>query len=290
MIKRILPFLFASLAFGESLWDFHPLHVGANAIAIGKADVDVKNSSGKDGHLTFNKANAFTYMLLPISRESYFFPRIEYNVFTMDWTKNPKFHQTHFAYVQFALTFLSTAVEKWRWITRIDYNIGANHFSKPKTYGLFSALIWGTHELHRKWHYHIGALGYTGFKGQEVYPIIGFDYRPNKKWMFQAVFPINYSIEYNLTKEWCLSVRGRPLKERFRTGKNELQPRSVFSYSSLGAEFNARYEKFLRLELEMFAGYNFGGDMYIKDQNGKHPLYTHVKGAPYIGANLNWGI
>lgn len=272
----------------QSLWDYHPLHAGGNAIAIGNANVDLKGGS-HSGEVTYNKANAFVYMLLPISKFSYFFPRVEYNFFTLDWNKNPKFNETRFQYVQFALTFLSIAVEKWRWVARTDYNIDVKHFSHPKTYGLFSALLWGTHQMHRKWHYHVGAFGYSGFEGQEVYPIIGFDYAPNKKWLFQAVFPLNYSIEYAFNKEWRLSLKGRPLKERFRTGPREPQPRSVFCYSSMGGEINLHYEKFLRVEAELFVGYNFGGSLYIKDRTGHHSLYTNVQSAPYLGGNLNWG-
>ncbi len=122
-----------------------------------------------------------------------------------------------------------------------------------------------------------------------VYPIIGVDYAPNKKWLFQAVFPINYSIEYACNAEWKISLKGRPLKERFRTGPDEPQPRSIFCYSTMGAECNIHYEKFLRVEAELFAGYNFGGSFYIKNKNGQDALYTNVQGAPYAGASFNWG-
>lgn len=273
----------------ESLWDYHPLHVGGNVIAIGSADVNQKNGS-RNGNLTFNKGNAFAYFFLPVSRTMFFIPRIEYNAFTMNWDQNPRFNDTHFHYLQFALTFFSIEMEKWRWIGRADYNIDVNHFSHPGTYGLFSALLWGRYELHRKWHYHVGAFGYTGFKGREVYPVIGFDFAPNKKWLFQVVFPITYSIEYSLNERWRLSVQGRPLRERFRAGKLEPDPRSVFNYSTMGAEINLHYEKFLQFEFEIFGGYNFGGSFYIKDRNGHNALYTHVQGAPYVGANLNWGL
>jgi hypothetical protein len=297
MIKKYLPLL---IAFGllaeegtqtpsESIWDYHPIHIGGNALAIGNANVDMKNGS-HNGELLFNKENFFGYFFLPISRTSYFIPRAEYNTFELNWNRNPKFQETRFEYVQFALTFFSIAVEKWRWVARADYNIDTKHFSQAKTYGLFSALLWGTHELHPKWHYHVGAFGYSGFEGQEVYPVIGLDFSPNKKWLFQVVFPITYSIEYIFNKEWRLSLKGRPLKERFRTDALEPQPRSVFSYSSMGAELNLRYEKFLRLETEFFVGYNFGGSFYIKDQTGHQSLYTHVQGAPYAGLSLNWGI
>lgn len=271
-----------------SYWDFHPLHAGAAGIVIGKAEVDPKRQS-HDGDLTFNKASLFTYILLPISKCSYFFPRIEWNTFHLDWNRNPKFKQTRFQYMQFALTFFSIALDKWRWIARGEYNIDVDHFSHARTYGLFSALLWGTHELNNHSHIHLGAFGYTGFEGEMVYPVIGFDYSYKEKWFFQAVFPITYSIEYILNKEWRLCLKGRPLRERFRTGPDEPQPRSVFNYSSIGTEFNVHYEKFLRCELEFFAGYNFGGNFYIKNRDGKFPLYTNVHGAPYAGANFNYG-
>lgn len=294
-MKKLCFLLFAitlygnGLEEGKSLWDYHPLHVGGNLIAIGDADVEIKHGP-HDGDLSFNKENLFTYFFLPVSKTCFFIPRVEWNAFTLNWDKNPYFKETNFHYMQFALTFFTIAIDTWRWILRTDYNIDIKHFAKPGEYGLFSALMWGTHEIHDKWHFHIGALGYRGFEGQEVYPIIGFDYKLNKKWFFQAVFPINYSIEYSFNKLWKLSFKARPLKERFRVGKDEPVPRSIFSYSSVGTEFNLHYEQFLKLELEFFAGYNFGGDLYFKDRNGEHAHYNYVKGAPYIGATLNWGI
>lgn len=267
-----------------SLWDFHPIHVGGNALVIGKADVDVSGTAS--GNLLFNKENAFLYMLLPISAESYFFPRIEWNTFEMNWSQNPKFQATRFYYAQFGLTFYTKALQDWRWIFRADYNMNIKHPSAR--YGLFSGLAWGSHQIHPDWHYHIGAMGYAGLHGDIFYPVIGFDYTPSEKWLIQAIFPFAYSVDYNLTKEWRFSLLGRPLKERFRTGPNEIQPESIFNYSSMGAEFNIHYEKFMRVEAELFAGYNFGGSFYIKNQQAQNALYADVKGAPYVGAKLDY--
>lgn len=294
-MKKCIFLLFALSLFAQepekrSIWDYHPIHVGGNAIGLGQADVDVRRTHQTTGNITYNKVNAFLYCFVPVSSTSFFLPRVEWNAFTMDWNENPRFQEKHFQFVQFALTFFSIGLEKWRWISRVNYNIDTKHFSEPGMYGLFEALLWGAHEVHRKWHYHVGAFGYTGFEGAQVYPIIGFDYAPNKKWFFQLIFPITYSIDYNLNERWRISLKGRPLKERFRTGKEEIDPKSVFCYSTMGAEFNLHYEKFLNLEAELFAGYNFGGSFYIKDQHGQNPLYTNVQGAPYVGASLNWGI
>lgn len=292
MKNYFLPLLLATALWTQesepSYWDFHPLHAGGNVIALGQADVKIKNGPSQ-GELTFNKENLFVSMLVPVSRTSYFFPRVEWNTFSMDWNQNPKFNETRFNYVQFALTFLSIALDKWRWIARGEYNIDTKHFSEAKEYGLFSALLWGTHEISDKLKYHVGAFGYTGFEGSTVYPIIGIDYTYEKKWFFQAVFPITYSIEYIFNEQWRLGLKGRPLKERFRTGENEPQPRSVFCYSTMGAELNLHYEKFLRCEAEVFMGYNAGGTFYIKDHKGDHSLYTNVESSPYLGASFNWG-
>ena len=288
LICAILPLLL----FGEeeapmnySYWDFHPLHIGGNMIRVGGAPVE----SGDSGHLYFRKNNAYLNLLIPIDRHNYFFPRVEFNNFTLDWNQNPKFNETHFYYAQFGLMFYTTGLDDWRWILRADYNIDLEHFAHPGTYGLLSLMVWGKYTLHKKWHYHIGVLGSKGMEGHPVYPIIGIDWEPNKHWAFEAIFPITYSIQYKLDKNWRLAVRGRPLKERFRVGRQEAQPRSVFNYSSIGTEFNLRYEQFLWLEIEVYAGYNFGGNFYIKNQYGHNALYTEVGGAPYGGASLDYG-
>ncbi len=283
--------LCATLLFAEepsrSLWDYHPLHIGGNTIYIGDADIS-RRDGGEGGHLHFNKSNAFLFMLLPISETSYFFPRIEWVTFEMDWNKNPKFDETRFYYTQFGLTFYTTALEKWRWITRIDYNIDTEHFGKPGPYGLWTWLLWGSYQIHSKWHYHIGTVGYVGMKGHDVFPVIGADYSPNKTWMFQVIFPISYSIQYEIAP-WCkLAIKGRPLRERFRVGSNEKQPGSIFHYSSIGTELNLSMEKKMRFETELFIGYNFGGTFKIENQRGKNPLYTDVKSAPYVGANIDY--
>lgn len=266
-------------------WDVHPLHVGANAIFTGKASV---SETPFGGDLVFNKEGAFVYMLVPINEKNFFIPRVEWNTFEMKWDKNPKFHDNRFNYVQFSLTFFTNDLDKWRWITRLDYNMDTAHFADAR-YGLFSGLLWGSYDIAEDWHYHVGAYGYTGMKGMQIYPVIGADYTLNKKWLFLLIFPIDYRIQYKFDEHWSLSLRGRPLKERFRTGSHEPQPSSIFSYSAIGTELNLRYEIFLRLEAEIFGGCNFGGNFYIKNRSAKRSLYTEFGAAPYGGATLNYG-
>jgi hypothetical protein len=288
--KFLLALLLPLLLFGQEeesapFWDYHPLHMGGNFLRIGKADIDAPQK----GNLLFQKANVFLNMLVPVSKKSFFFPKVEWDTFILDWNKNPKFHETHFSYLQFGLMFYTAEIENWRWILRAEYSIDTHHFSHPGTYGLFSGLIWGMHKLNEQWNYHVGSTGYVGMRGSILYPLIGFDYAPTKHWQLRAIFPIDYAIQYKLNEYWSFALKGRPLKERFRAGSQEPQPRSIFNYSSIGAEGNIQYEIERRLIVELYAGYNFGGNFYIKNQGGHKPLYTTVEGAPYGGAKIDYG-
>lgn len=268
-----------------SYWSFHPLRVGGQCTRIGKANCQ----SGQPGNVHFRKSNVFTTILLPINRENFFFPRFEFNYVTFDWNKNPKFNETHFYYFQFGLMFYSNALEKWRWIARLDYNIQIEHMSHLGPYGLYSGMLWGAYQIHRKWHYHVGALGYGGLEGGAFYPIIGFDYKAGKHWFFQAIFPITYSIEYAFSESWALALKGRPIKERLRAGSREPQPRSIFNYTSFGTELNVSYKLERRLTAEAYIGYDFIGSFYIKNAGGHRALYVDLGNAPYGGIAIDFG-
>ncbi len=269
----------------QSYWDFHPIHLGFNGLRNGRASIN----SGDDGHLYFRKNDIFLNMLVPMSRTTYLFPRFDWVGFTLDWNQNPKFNETHFYYAQFGLLFYSNALEDWRWIARAEYNLDWEHFNRPAQYGLFSGLLWGKHKLDNRWHYHIGAMATIGMEATVVYPIIGFDYAFTPRWNLEAVFPVVYTLRYKIDEHWRIALNGRPLKERFRVGAQEPQPRSVFCYTSFGTELNLHYEKLLRLEAEIYIGYNMGGNFYIKNQQGKNALYTDLEGAPYAGLSFDYG-
>ena len=94
-----------------SYWDFHPIHLGGNVLRLSGANI---SDTSLGGRLFYRKTNAFLYMLLPISTKTYFLPQVNWTTFTMEWAKNPKFHQNHFYYAGFSLTFYTTAIDTWR--------------------------------------------------------------------------------------------------------------------------------------------------------------------------------
>ncbi len=274
----------------HSLWYYHPLHVGGQFIRLGKAECYNERPDHQHhlGNVHFRKTNAFLSMMVPVNRNHIFFPQIQINSVTFDWNKNRKFSETHFYYMQFDLMYYTTALDRWKWIMRFDYNLQTDHMSHPGEYSLYNGLLWGSYQIHPKWHYHIGALGYAGLKGSNIFPIIGVDYTPGKHWFIQAVFPINYSVEYKISR-WTFAGKIRPLKERLRTGSREPQPRSIFNYSSVGTELNVRYERQFKFTLEGYGGMNWGGNFYIKNAQGKHAEYVDFRSTIYGGLSLDYG-
>jgi hypothetical protein len=290
-MKSWLALLFSVLALyaDPSLWDYHPLHMGGNFIRVAKADVDhVKPSLPRPfGRLEFRKSNIYATMMVPISQHNIFFPRVELYWVTFDWNKNPKFQETHFHYVQLGLLFYSSAIDRWKWIARLDYNLQTNHLSHPGLYSLYNGILWGSYQVNLKWHYHVGALGYVGMEGMQIYPILGFDFSPDEHWFIQGIFPMTYSIEYKISY-FTFALKGRPLAERLRAGSHEPQPRSIFSYSAFGAEFLTRFAYKERLTIEGWGGWMCMSQFYIKDQYGHNAIYFDAKGSPYAGASLDF--
>jgi hypothetical protein len=273
----------------HSLWHYHPLHVGGQILSNCKAECHRQNhSNSRKGQLRYQKASAFISMMTPISRHHIFFPQVQCSYVTLDWNRNNRFSETNFYSMQCSILYYTTALQHWKWIARFDYNLQVNYASHPGLYSLYNELVWGSCQIHRKWHYHVGALGYAGLASYDIYPIIGFDYTAGKNWFFQALFPINYSVEYHINP-WTIAAKARPMKERLRTGPNESQPRSIFSYSTIGTELNIKFEKLLKGFAEIYGGYNWGGHFYVKNRYGKRPIYLAFGGAAYGGFSLDYG-
>lgn len=273
-------------------WDAHPVHIGGQGLYIGSATASHVRGGGVNvphGHVRFNKSNAFLSVLVPFSEDTFFFPRVEYNYITFDWSSNPFFNQTHFQYLQFGITAYTKALEQWRWIAKFDYNIDPTHFDTPGPYSLYSWLLWGAHEINKQWHFHIGTVGSRGMRRTDFYPLLGIDYQPTQHWLLEAIFPINYAASYKPDNHWTLALKVRPLKERVRAGEDEPQPRSVVRYSSMGSELSIQYEIPLRLKVEVYGGLNTGGTFYIKNIHVDNALYADTGIAPYAGANLDFG-
>lgn len=271
----------------KSFWEYHPLHLEGSAVFVAPSDI---SKSPEKGTLRFSKGETGAHFMVPLSKKSQFFPHLGWGTLTCDWNKNTLFREKNFSYYKTGMHFCTTAVENWRWIIGSTYTIDTKYASKIKTYGQLGTLIWGMHPITESLNVHIGSLFYIGLRRDDpVYPVIGLDYTINESWLIKAIFPLDYRVEYKVLPNLSLSLKARAFSERFRTGKNEAQPRSIFQYSATGGEINLQYQIEHRLDAQLFAGYQFGGTYYIKDQMAKTATYMGFSPAPYLGAKLDFG-
>lgn len=212
-------------------------------------------------------------------------PGVAYSHFRFGWDENPFFSQKNFRNVQTSLSYLTRSLENWMWIAGVTWSQDLNHFSNWRQYGLLTAVLWGRGYIRPDFHIHGGAVGYRGLEGGKILPIFGIDWIITPKWVVNAIFPYIYSITYYLDANWSFMFKGSPFSGRYRAKEDEPHPKSIFRYRSFGIDMNVYFRIKNYFAFQLYWGYNFGGELYIKNRKGKNANYFKFKDAPYIGVN-----
>ena len=212
-------------------------------------------------------------------------PGVGYSNFRFGWDENPFFDQKTFQTLQFSLSYLTRSIDDWMWIMGATWIQDLNHFDNWGQYGLFTSVLWGRRYINPAFHLHGGLTGYRGMEGARILPIAGFDWYITRKWVVNAIFPFIYSITYYLDDNWSFMLKGSPFSGRYRAKESEPQPKSVLRYRSFGIDMNIYFRIRNNFAFQIYWGYNLGGDLYIKNRNGKNARYFKFKDAPYIGIN-----
>ena len=182
-------------------------------------------------------------------------------------------------------TYFTHRVPDWRWIAFFQYNIDADKWSF-NNYSTYDMLLWG------RWSYcttvgiHFGIYAETGMKADLVLPVIGIDWRLSEKLKLNAVFPLNISVIYNLTKNWAVALAGRVFNERHRAGNEGFLRKAVWRYSNGGAELALRYERNGKIQANIHAGYALGGKLKVANMHYHHKHRFHFDGSAYAGAEI----
>lgn len=119
-----------------------------------------------------------------------------------------------------------------------------------------------------------------------VYPILGFDWKPNDKWEVNAVFPVNMAIVYNWTDNFAFALAGRLWNSRFRLGEDEPIPDGLLKYTNSGIELQGRYQYCSWISAQIRAGYSFGGQLKVANRKYQDKMHFDFEGAPYLGGEL----
>lgn len=272
------------------------VHLQGNYRPVGKAEFEKKRF--KDTYLHYADSTDSLFLSHFLNDNNALSWQLGYSYLHLKWEENPRFKQTDFNYALASLGWISTAVDRWRWIVNAGVAVDGYDFDFGNS-GVYSTYFWGRYHFDNCLGLHVGFFGYAGARNAYTLPIIGFDYHFGH-WQLNAIFPIDLSLEYFFDKNWSVEVAcasfGSPYKFPRRTheGINGFQNGIVEVYSS-GVELDLNYDCNQRFNpnpcnnwfnASLGIGWNFGGWLNVKNAHNHRGAYFKFDGAPYAEAEI----
>lgn len=263
-----------------------PIHFAGRYRQIGKADFETH----RRGDVNYADGYASVFYTHFLDLDNSLSWGVGYDYLKFDWIKNPRFSQKHFNYATASLGYVSTTLEKWRWIVNAGLTVDANHFNFGQT-AVYHGMLWGRYHFSECCGVHVGAMGWYGVKNGYALPIFGFDWKFWSNWTASAIFPINFSLNYAFDDNWSAEVAysgfGGPYRypRRADDGKGGFHD-PIFEIYSRGVDLNLLYKYDHLLRVALGGGWNGGGWIFIKDHNNDHGKYFHYNSAFYAQATL----
>jgi hypothetical protein len=292
MNKLIWSCLLASSLYGyeygfvgyEFIHPEHPVHVAGRFRQAGQAKLE----DGLPGHLRYADASTSAYYThyLDQNYENSLTLGLGYDYLGLDWKKNPYFKDTDFHYSTLSLGYVTTSIDKWRWVLNTGTTVDSAHMNFGKT-GVYHGMAWGRYQYGNKIGVHIGTTGWYGVKNGYILPIFGLDWRPNTDWTINAIFPLNISVAYHIDENWtteaAFSGFGGPYRyfRRAHEGLGNLKD-PIFSLYAKGFDANVKYNLNHLLQVNLGLGWSSGGKILIKNEDnlphGWHGFKSTVYG------------
>lgn len=284
----------ASYTYEYGFSDYHfidpdrPWHVEGRTRYIAPA----KFENHHQGHVNNDDTDAAVYYTQFFNDENSLTYEIGYDFLRFKWKRNPRFSQNNFNYLSASLGYVSTTLERWRWIANAGFSVDAARLDFAKS-AVGHVMLWGRYNFSECCGVHVGMVGWYGVLNGHAWPIIGFDWKFSEKWRANAIFPIDYSLNYAIDENWSLEAAysnfGGPYRypRRAHDGKNGFK-NPIFSFFSNGIELLLKYQFEHLLRVSLGGGWNFGGWIYIKDSHNHHGKYFHYNSAPYAQGNLEF--
>ncbi len=261
-------------------------HVEAAYRGVGKAEFE-KN---KWHHLNYADADAALYYTQPLDDENSLTYGLGYDFLRLDWHQNPRFSQSNFHYLVGSIGYVSTTLDRWRWIINTGFSVDAARLDFGPS-AVYHAMLWGRFHFTDCCGVHIGALGWYGVKNGRGFPVFGFDWKWGDKWSANTVFPIDYSLTYHLSDNWSLETAyanfGGPYKypRLAHEGAKGFRESILMVYSNgVDLALKFKFEHLLRASLGV--GWNFGGWLFIKNHENHDGKYYHFNSAPYAQGSI----
>lgn len=265
-----------------------PFHFSGEYRDVGKAKF--RTHSVRGSHATYEDAHAFFYYSHYLNSNNSLSWQVGYSFLDFNWLKNPRFHESDYHFANASLAWVSTSLRNWRWIISTAVSVDAQTFDFGKS-GVYYGLMWGRYQYSPTIGMHLGWAGYVGVENGYLLPIAGIDWQAATKWRINAIFPINFSIEYYINRYWKTTLEiatfGRPYRFPIRIHGGVGQFRNgIFEVYSIGTELDIKFHTGSAFWASVGGGWNYGGWILIKNHDNEHGKYYKFNGAPYVQGKI----
>ncbi len=266
----------------------HPVHFDGEFREVGKAKFYTHPVRGS--HAEYQDAHAFLYYSHALTSDNFLSWKLGYSFLDFNWLQNPRFKENDYHFASASLGWISTSITNWRWILATGVSVDAQTWDFDQS-GVYYGLMWGRYAFAPNIGMHLGWAGYYGLENGYFVPIIGIDWKTENRWKFNAIFPINVSIEYLFNEYWSsvleLVTFGRPYRFPMRIhGGMGRYHNGIFEVYSKGLELDIKLNTGGSFLVSFGGGWNFGGWILIKDYANHHGKYYKYDGAPYVQGKL----
>lgn len=267
----------------------YPWHFEADGRTVGSATFDNPHKS-KGSHLTYSDAHVFGYYSHFLNPNNALSWQLGYTYMRLNWDKPDRFDQKNFHLGVASLAYISTGLDRWRWIVNLGLTVDTTTFDFGHS-SVYYGLLWGRYAFRQNFGVHGGLFGITGVHTTYTLPVIGFDWTIAQKWQLNAVFPLDFSLTYHFNNMWSAALFwetfGGPYHYPWRVngGQGRFRDAIVEVYSK-GLELDLNFDFRKNFHAGIGGGYNFGGWLLVRNHEGRHGRYYKFNSAPYAQANL----
>lgn len=235
--------------------------------------------------LRYSEGNASMYFSHFLDSEHALAWQLGINDTDVNWKENPRFNGHNYLYGVTSLSWITYAVQKWRWVINGGVSFDAQTWNFGKS-AVYFATLWGRYTQLDNLGIHVGVFAYYGALNGYVLPILGFDWWPSSHFEIRAIVPLDVSISYHFNKHLTTAIMatsmGGPYRfpRRAHGGIGDFDE-AIFKIYATTLEWDLKWNQKDFFSIGVAGGWDFGGWIQISDAHNHHKKYYNFNGAPY---------